>query len=67
MYQLLIYLDTNKPLPKIGDKFEIVSIEDTTECEYHRPCILATLESVPNNAEFETEHYIEPEDLLLTE
>jgi hypothetical protein len=44
-YTFIVYLD-EKPFPQLGDKFEIVSFEDHTECKYLRPYIIATLEPI---------------------
>jgi hypothetical protein len=50
-YSIIIYLNDDKPLPQLGDRLEIVSFEDHSECRNHRPYIIAILEPVlePNS------------------
>ena len=44
-YQLKIHLNIFDPLPQVGDKFEITSLEDGVYAS-DRPYVIATLEPV---------------------
>jgi hypothetical protein len=52
-YEFSVYLDSAKPkeFPHIGDKFEIVKMEDMKD-PYRGPYILVTLEPVENENQY---------------
>ena len=46
MYKLTVMLVGNSPLPQIGDRFEVVMIEDGNFNKFDVPYIIATLEPI---------------------
>lgn len=57
MYKITIHLDAKNPIPQIGDKFEIISIEDG-EYSSKIPYVIATLQPVEDKV-------IDPENIYL--